>query len=180
MTRISIVGASGAGKTTLARAAAARLQVPHIELDALFHQPGWTELPRAEFRAVVAERVAGDAWVACGNYSAVQDLVWARADTVVWLDPPRRTATRRVTVRTLERAVLRRELWNGNREQLRNVVRWDPERNIIRWTWTRHGVYRARYQAASVDPRWAHLRFVRLASRREVARWLEGLTATSL
>ena len=70
------MGNSGSGKTTLAAQIAAGLGVPHLELDSVFHQPGWTELPLEEFRAKVGEVVATDRWVVDGNYTAVQDLVW--------------------------------------------------------------------------------------------------------
>src|SRR6266571_7794353 len=79
--RVSVVGSSGSGKSTLASELAARLHVPHVELDAIFHQPGWTPLPEEEFTAAVAAAVAADGWVVDGNYSAVRPLVWARADT---------------------------------------------------------------------------------------------------
>jgi len=41
--RIVVTGTTGSGKTTLARAAAARLGVPHTEQDAWNHMPGWRE-----------------------------------------------------------------------------------------------------------------------------------------
>ncbi len=85
----------------------------------------------------MVEAVAGDDWVVDGNYGAVRDLVWERADTVVWLDLPRRVVMRRVAIRTIRRALTREELWNGNREPLTNFYRWDPERNIIRWAGSR-------------------------------------------
>ena len=47
--RVAVVGTSCAGKTTFAKALAAQLQAPHIELDALHHGPGW--VPRPEFLA---------------------------------------------------------------------------------------------------------------------------------
>jgi adenylate kinase family enzyme len=172
--RVSVVGNSGSGKSTLAAGLAARLGVPFVELDSIFHQPGWTELPRDEFRARVADRAAGDAWVIDGNYTAVRDLVWARADTVVWIDLPRRLVMRRVIGRTIRRAVLRQELWNGNREPSSNWLTLDPERSIIMWAWTQHAKYRARYGEAMADPAFAHLRFVHLRSQAEVRAFVSG------
>ena len=123
---MSVVGVSGSGKTTLAAEIARRLGAPHLELDSVFHQPGWEPLPEQQFRTRVAEFVAGDRWVVDGNYSIVQDLVWRRADTVVWLDPPRSQVMRRIIRRTLRRVISRAELWNGNRESWSNLLRADP------------------------------------------------------
>jgi adenylate kinase family enzyme len=173
--RVAVVGNSGSGKSTLAAALAARLGVPHVELDSIYHQPGWEPLPREEFRARVADRIAGDGWVVDGNYSAVRDLVWARADTVVWYDLPRRTVMRQVVVRTVSRAVTRRELWNGNREPLTALFRLDPEHSIIRWAWSRHGKYRRRYSAAAADPAYAGLTFVRIGSQADARALLTRL-----
>jgi adenylate kinase family enzyme len=179
--RIVVVGNSGSGKTTAARAIAERLEITHVELDAVFHQPNWAELPPDEFRARVAERLdaAPEGWVLCGNYSAVREVVWPRVDTVAWLDLPRATVMKRVTARTLRRVFTREELWNGNREPFSNLYAWDPTKNIIRWAWTTHGKYSERYAAAMGDPRWAHLTFVRLCHPAEVDRWIEGLAPAS-
>src|SRR6185437_6621009 len=51
--RVVVVGCSGAGKTTLARTLATLLDAPHVELDSIFHQPGWIPLGDEEFRATV-------------------------------------------------------------------------------------------------------------------------------
>jgi adenylate kinase family enzyme len=170
--RVTVVGNSGAGKTTVGRALARMLDAPFVELDAIFHQPGWEPLPADEFRRRVAEVVAGERWVVDGNYSAVRDLVWQRADTVVWLDPPRRTVMRQLIARTLRRLVTRQPLWNGNREPLTGVFRLDPMRSIIRWAWTRHHTYQERYAALAADSAYRHLRFVRVRTRADVARLL--------
>lgn len=172
MHRISLVGVPGSGKTTVGRQLAAWLGVPFVELDAIFHQPGWGELPRDEFRQRLGQVVTGDRWVVDGNYSAVQDLVWQRADTVVWLDLARPVVMRRIILRTIRRAITRQRLWNGNREPLTNFYRLDPEKNVIRWAWVKYDQYVERYGAAMDDPAFAHLSFVRLRSRHEVDAFL--------
>jgi adenylate kinase family enzyme len=169
---VVVVGCSGSGKTTLARALARVLDCPCVELDAIFHQPGWTELSAAEFRARVAEATASDAWVVDGNYSVVRDIVWDKADTVVWFDLPYATVLTRTVRRTLRRVITREELWNGNKEPYANLWSWKPEKSIIAWSATQHGKYRRRYLAAETDPRWARLRFVRLRSRQETDAFL--------
>lgn len=174
MRRVSVVGTSGSGKSTLARELAAILGVPHLELDAVHHQPGWQPLPTDEFRRIVAAKTAADGWVIDGNYGRVRDLVWARADTVAWLDLPRRTVMRRLVWRTLRRVAGRQELWNGNRERWRNFFSWDPGQSVISWAWHKHAADRVKYAAAAADPANAHLRFVRLASRRDATRFLAG------
>jgi adenylate kinase family enzyme len=173
--RVSVVGCSGSGKSTVGRRLARDLSVPYIELDSIFHQPGWVPLPRDEFRRRVAELTAADGWVIDGNYSSsVQSLVWDRADTVVWLDLPRRTVMRQVIWRTLRRVAFRAELWNGNRERWANLFTWVPEDSVISWSWHRHAVYRSRYSAAAASPPQPGLAFVRLRSHRAIRRFLNG------
>jgi adenylate kinase family enzyme len=172
---VVVVGNSGSGKSTFARHLATWIGAPHVELDALFHQPGWQRLPVDAFRRAVDERTAGDRWVVDGNYSAVRELVWSRADTIVWFDFPRRRVMWQVTLRTLHRAATRRELWNGNRERWRNVVRWHPEQNIIRWAWTRHHEYRTRYLRALAEPSAGARTWVVLHSHADAEEWLSTL-----
>ena len=170
---MSVVGNSGSGKTTLAKELARRLSAPYLELDAIFHQPGWTQLPVEQFRARVTEFVTGPAWVVDGNYSAVRDLVWERADTVVWIDLPRHVVMRRLVRRTLGRALLRRELWNGNRERWVNILSRHPDRSILAWGWTMHRKYRDRYANAVNDDAYVHLTFLAVRGRRDYEALLE-------
>ena len=172
MHRVSVVGIPGSGKTTVGRRLAASFGIPFVELDSIFHQPGWVELPVDDFRKRVTEALTAPAWVVDGNYSAVRDLVWQRADTVVWLDLPRRRVMYRIILRTVRRALTRERLWNGNREPLSNFYRLDPAKNIIRWTWVKYADYIERYGTAMQDPAYSHLTFVRLRSQHEVDAFL--------
>lgn len=169
MCRVVVAGQSGAGKSTVARALAGRLGVPHVELDALFHGPGWT--PRDAFATDVEVATRAPGWVVDGNYPAVRDLVWSRADTVVWLDLHRRTTTGRALRRTARRTVTRVELWNGNRERVRT---WLRATHPIRWFWRTHATHRGEYEQRLVDPAWGHLCIVRLRTPAEVRRWLRS------
>ncbi|MFI7452135.1 hypothetical protein ACIBQX_31890 [Nonomuraea sp. NPDC049714] len=170
MRRVHVVGNSGSGKSTLAASLSGRLEVPWLELDSIFHMRDWTPRPVAEFREEVDRFTAAGGWVVDGNYSAVRDIVWARADTVVWIDLPRHTIMRRLLRRTLRRMATGTELWNGNRERFRFLFQKDE--SILRWAWIQHEKYRERYRQAAEDPANAHLRFVRVASREDIGRLL--------
>lgn len=173
---ISAVGSAGSGKSTLARRLAATLDVPHVEIDAIYHLPGWQELDRSELRSRLDELTTGDCWVVDGYRECVMEgPVWARADTVIWLDLPRNVVMRQVVRRTLRRVFTRQVLWNGNRAPFRNLWAWDPHRSIIRWAWTQHGKYTDRYGSAMTSPAYAHLDFIRLSSHAEAQELLVGL-----
>ena len=177
---MSVVGSSGSGKSTLGARLAAALDVPFVELDAIFHQPGWVELEREEFRARVASGVPQPGWVIDGNYGAVRGLVWDAADTVVWIDLPRSTVMRRLVWRTVRRGVRREELWNGNRESLSNLLSRDADQNVVLWSWRKHAELATRYSEAMVDPRWADLEFVRVRGDRDVACLLAGAGSAAI
>ena len=174
MKRISVVGDSGSGKTWLSAELASRTGCQHIELDALYWQEDWTPLPEKELCTAVAAAVAGSTWIIDGNYgSLVQPIVLSAADTVVWLDLARWRIMSAVTRRSLARALTRRRLWNGNRERLHNLFRWEPEDNIIRWAWVQHEKHRSRYAAMMGRPEYRHLTWIRLQTRHEINSWLD-------
>lgn len=179
MRRAVVVGVSGSGKTRLAKQIGELLNIPHIELDGIFWQKNWTRLPRDEFEARVKEASAGASWVVDGNYSAtIREIVWSAADTVIWLDLRRWTVMRQLAWRTIRRSVTRVELWNGNRERgIRDQLSLDRNKSILLWSWTTYRTTKAQYTAAIDDAKFSHIGFVRLKSRREITRFLEGFPA---
>lgn len=174
--RIAVVGSPGSGKSTLAKTISSALGIPHLELDSVFHQPGWTELPTDEFRDAVRTFTDGAEWVVDGNYTShgITDLVWPRADTVVWLDLSRSQTMWRVGARTFRRVARREQLWSGNRERLWNVVDPRPEHNILLWTWTRYSRAKNQYAQRFEDPQWSELERVRLTASGEVDAFVEA------
>ena len=153
--KIAVIGSSGSGKSTLAKKLANSLDLKHIELDALFHGPNWTPTESDAFRAaVVAELDTAEVakgWIADGNYRrALGDLVLARADYVIWFNLPRRVVIYRLLKRTLLRGITRRVLWNGNREDIRNLFSNNPEKNVVLWSWVNHIDNQETYSAAKM------------------------------
>ncbi len=170
--RISVIGCSGSGKSWTASRLAQTLGLPHIELDAIRHGPRWTETPDDEFRALVSDVASGEGWVIDGNYEGiVRDVIWDRATDVVWLDYERAVVMRQVIARTLRRIAFRTSLWNGNRERLRDIVRWY---HPVRWAWSKHGEKRRRDDGMLDDARWRHIRVTRLDARAATDRFLRA------
>ncbi len=173
MRRVAVVGTSGSGKTTFARALAERLDIPFTELDSLHHGPGWTEASPEELRARVEAAMADpEGWVFDGNYETkLGDLVWEAADTIVWLDLPLHLSLRRLWRRTARRIRTGEELWNGNRESWRGAF-WGRE-SLFAWTVRSH--FRRRREWPE---RAARFGVVRLRSPREVQAFLDGVAVS--
>ena len=171
--RFVVVGPSGSGKTTLGRQIAVRLDLPFVELDAIHWGANWTMPTEEDFRARVAEALAGEAWVADGNYSKARDLTWSRAQALVWLDYNLAVCLARLFVRTVRRVGRRERLWNDNVETLRGQLAPD---GLIQYTIRKHKGRRKRYTALVRDPAYAHLVVYRLRSPREARRWLEEIS----
>ena len=168
--RINVVGTTGAGKTTLGRELARRLGVPHVEIDALHWEPGWTHAPAEVLRQRVARALSGPVWVADGNYHAVRDIVWPRANQLVWLDYSFPVVVWRLTVRTWRRLRTKEELWNDNRERWAAVFGKD---SLYAWVLKTYWRRKREYPALLQRPEYQYLQLVRLKSPREAEGWME-------
>ena len=172
--RISIVGTTGSGKTTLAKQVAQNNQIPHIELDALFWEPNWTIAAPQVFRQRVSEALEGDCWVADGNYSVVRDIVWGQADTVVFLDYSFWLIMGRLWRRTWQRSLTQEALWNGNRETIRKA--FFSQDSILLWMLKTYSKNRKRYPELWQRSEHAHLSVVHLTSPKMTEAWLLSLS----
>lgn len=86
--RILVTGLAGAGKSTFSKALAAGTGLPLIHLDLEFWKPDWVAPSDEEWADKQRAVLAGDAWIADGNYHETLALRLERADTVVVLDTP--------------------------------------------------------------------------------------------
>jgi adenylate kinase family enzyme len=171
--RVVVLGVTGSGKSTLAAALARRLGAPHVELDALQWEPNWTPAQPEVFRERAGQAVAGDAWVVDGNYRQARDLVWPRAQTIIWLDYPLAITLWRLLRRTLWRVFAHVELWSGNRERLWH--QFFTRDSLFIWALTSRPKHRREYPLIPTLPEYAHVTFIRLRSPRATTRWLAAL-----
>ena len=169
--RYVVVGTSGSGKSTFARALARAADCPHVELDALFWAEEWTVRPTAEFRESVDRATDEPRWVVDGNYSVVRDVVWPKATHIVWLNHGRRVVFFRVLKRTVRRAVLREQLWHGNRESIPRA--FFSRDSILLWALTTYGKNRTRYAALREDPRFTRLAWSEITSQSQADAFVE-------
>ncbi|MFE4632133.1 adenylate kinase [Streptomyces sp. NPDC056773] len=171
MQRVLVVGISGAGKSTLARELGLLRDLPYHEVDALhFSGPGWAVSP--SYAADLAGIAEGERWILDSHGpEAAREPLWRRADTVVWLDQPRRTVMRRVLLRSLRRSLLRERLFGGNRERWREWLRAD---HPAWWAWSQYGARRAEIGRLAADARYAPLRVIRLRSAKAAGAWLRS------
>ena len=177
--RISVIGTSGAGKTYVATALAARLGIPYICNDAIIWQPGWVETPRDERHRLMRTAAAQDAWTFDGNLTAPEDMaILERCDSIVWLDLPRWQVHGQVLWRTLKGLITREPHWeNGNPERWRMFL---SKESIVWWSIKTFSERRRQYSAIFADPVVANRTLIRLRSRGEVNRWLDGIPSSTL
>ena len=117
--RIHIVGGPGSGKSTLARALSSHFNMPVFDLDDVagdgvpsFFVP---TNPLGDRAAAVAAIAAGSTWITEGSYLWWTAPLFAAAQLVIWLDPPRRVA-----------------LWAITRRYLYGLVDWRSPRRTFR------------------------------------------------
>jgi adenylate kinase family enzyme len=176
--RIVVIGTTGSGKTTLAKRLALALDARHIELDALYHEENWRPAEPEVFRERIRAAIDGERWVADGAYaSLVWDVLWTRAETIVWLDFAFPLVIRRLLWRSLVRGLRHEELWNGNRESLR--THFMTSDSLLNWARKSHWKHRRAYPLRFADPSIAHVRVLRMRSPREAEAWARAIETRS-
>lgn len=156
MNRTLIIGCSGGGKSTLARALGIKLSLPVVHLDKLWWCPGWLELGHEKFRPLVRDLVAEERWVIDGNYSDTWDIRMPRAEMIIWVDLPRHVCLWRVFRRAvMQLGAVRRDMAPGCPERL-NL-------EFFLYVWNFRKNYEKRIEAALRDY-GQHARIIRVRS----------------
>lgn len=178
--RIVVVGATGCGKSTLAERLARQLGLDFIELDALYWKPGWVGAGEAEFRARVDAATQAPGWVLAGNYGVCRDIVWPRAEAVIWLDYPFFLILVRLVRRTWRRWRRQELLWGTNVEPLWVHFKLWSKDSLVNWLFQTYWRRKRTYPLFLAQPEHAHLRVYRFSHPRQTEAWLRALGQADL
>jgi len=171
--RIVIVGSTSSGKSTLAEQIAKQFGLHFIDLDALHWEPNWTEAPLEVFRERVSLATQAPAWVVAGNYHVVRDLIWPKAEVIVWLDYSLPRIFWQLTRRTFTRWWHRELLWGTNYEDLWMHFRLWSDDSLYRWLFKTYWRRKHEYPALFTMPENRHLKVLRFGNPRETDNWFK-------
>lgn len=163
MKKINVIGTSGSGKSTFSKKLSAVLDIPYVEIDAIFWGKNWNWPPDKIFFENLSKALDQESWVLDGNYSRTNDLKWQEVDTIIWIDFGFIRTLFQATRRAVNRVITQKELWpgTGNRESLRRLFSKD---SIVWWTLKNYRKTRIKYQKIMADDRYQHIKFIRLQS----------------
>jgi adenylate kinase family enzyme len=171
----AIVGVTSSGKTTLAKKLAEVINGDFIDLDSLHWEPNWVEANDEVFRERTQEATQKDSWVVAGNYKQVRDIVWAKAEAVIWLDYSFPLVFWRLISRIIYRSTTKEKLFSGNQEQFwRHMKLWSDE-SLINWLFKSYWRIKHNYPNFFAMPEYSHLQVFRFKTPRQVASWLKKL-----
>ena len=88
MKKIIVIGCPGSGKTTFAKRLGEAMRLPIYHLDAIWHKPDKTHIPREEFDLRQEEIFATEEWIIDGNYRRTVEMRVNACDTVILFDLP--------------------------------------------------------------------------------------------
>ena len=166
MERIIIIGCGGAGKSTLARLLGEKLSLPVVHLDKLFWLPGWVEMEKDAFDALLLEEMAKEKWIMDGNFNRTMPQRLERCDTVIYLDFSRVACLWGVLKRTVTtHGTVRPDMGEGCPERI--------DLEFLKWVWNFNKNKRERYYKMLNEAEGKQT--IVLKNRRMVKRFLRSL-----
>ena len=172
---VVVIGVTSSGKSTLAEMLAQRFDMCYIELDALHWEPNWQAAPLDVFRARVERATEAEKWIVAGNYHVVRDLVWPRAEAIIWLDYPFLTVLWQLTRRTSKRWWTQELLWGTNREPLWTHFKLWSKESLYYWLFQTYWRRKREYALLLSQAEHRHMKVFRFHHPRETEKWLESL-----
>ena len=173
--RIVIIGTTSTGKSTLAERLSERFNLRCIDLDALHWEPDWQPAPLEVFRSRVIEATRSGRWVVAGNYSSVRDLLWLKAEAIIWLDYALPLIFHRLWNRTWRRWWHNELLWGTNHESMWKHFQIWSEESLFHWLFKTYWRRKREFPELLALPEYSHLKLFQFKDPTETEAWLAGL-----
>ena len=129
--RVSVIGSSAGGKSTLSRMISQAHSLPHISIDREIRWlPGWKIRDYNQQRAKLQEFISQDKWILDGTSVSSFETRIPRSDIVLWVRPTRMRAMWQLSKRVAcSYGQVRSDMADGCPEQL-------PDLEFLRYIWT--------------------------------------------
>ena len=170
---IKVIGTSGSGKSKFSAELARTLNIPYIEMDALYWKDDWKFANDEELMENVRIATKDERWLLDGNYNRTQPIKWKNVQTIIWLDYPYYLVFFRVLKRSIARLFDRKLPWGtNNRESLRKSFL--SKDSIIVWMWMSYPNMKKRYSKL-FEKNTKEWQLIRLTSRANAKEFLKNL-----
>lgn len=171
MKRILVIGCSGVGKSTLAAKIAAKTGIPFIATDALYWRDDWQAVPMEAVLRQLEQATKTETWILDGNVDNGRDVIWQRADTIIWLD----YALPRLLWQVTRRNIM---WWLQRKSWTETAMTWQHAWSGIRHAYRSHALKRAHYPEYLYD--FPHAKIYHFRQPKEAQRWLLSLNCTDV
>lgn len=170
--RFVVVGCSASGKSTLAAQLCSRY--PHlkqIECDNLWWLPDWQARDIQTFRHLLLKEIneSKNGWIIAGNYDKAKDIIWGKAQVVIWLDYGFWHIFYRGCKRTFIRILYQTPVCNGNFETLSGIIS-EPRYGIPCWIWRSYNGVKEK--ALNWTKEYPDVKIIRISSPKHCEEWL--------
>ena len=177
--RICIIGCCGGGKSTLAKTLAAKLDLPHRDLDDLFWHEDWVLTPKDQQPAVLTPIIAEPRWLIDSNYAGCLLAERFRAaDLIIHIDLPTWFCIFRIARRSVRQFLGWEKSLPARIQQAHKTRR---QRTLSDWSFYRY-VYKFKRRFhpafnAALDEADAHHKYMLLSSRKQIQSCITQLTS---
>jgi adenylate kinase family enzyme len=163
MKRVVVIGSGGSGKSTFSAELGRKTGLPVIHLDREFWRPDWEETPKDEWANRVTELLAAERWIMDGNFGGTRERRMRSADTIIFLDLPRRVCLYRILKRMVKYyGKSRPDMTEGCNERI--------DLEFISWVWNYK--HRSRKRLLAELEGIGEKRVIILRNRRQVSDFL--------
>jgi len=110
-----------------------------------------------------------------GNYHTVREIVWPKAEVIIWLDYSFPLVFWRLLTRTIRRWVTREELWNGNRESFWWHFKIWSDDSLFHWLFKTYWRRKREYPILFTQSENSHLKVLHFVTPSETENWFKKL-----